>query len=73
MELELRFKVFSSLFWISLHQGTLSVLCSRIQGHMLSLMNEVDPCIAFTTCFVSDAKPVFPTKSTQEWYTPVST
>ena len=30
-------------FWFSQHQGTLSTLCSRIQGYMLSFMNEVDP------------------------------
>ena len=34
--------ILMSWFWISLHQGTLSILCSRIQGYMLSLMNEVD-------------------------------
>ena len=28
---------------------------------MLSLMNEVDPCVAFAMCFVCDAKPIFPT------------
>ena len=37
--------ILKSWFWISLHQGTLSILCSRIQGYMLSLMNEVDPCL----------------------------
>ena len=49
-----------SYFLILLHQGTLSVLCSRIQGYMLSLMNEVDPCVASTVGFVWDVKPVFP-------------
>ena len=33
-------------FWISLHQGMLSFLCSRIQDYMLSFMNEVDSCVA---------------------------
>ena len=31
--------------WISLHQGTLSIMYSRIQGYMLSFMNKVDPCL----------------------------
>ena len=48
-------------FLFSLHQGTFFVLYSRTQGYMLSLMNEVDPCVASTACFVWDAKPVFPT------------
>ena len=34
--------ILKSLFWISLHQGMLSILCSRIQGCMLFLINEVD-------------------------------
>ena len=33
-------------FLISLHQGMLSFLCSRIQCYMLSFMNEVDSCVA---------------------------
>ena len=37
-------------FWISLHQGTLPILCSRIQGYMLSFMNEVDPCLLLPPC-----------------------
>ena len=57
--------ILKSWFWISLHQGTLSIFCSRIQGYMLSLMNEVNPCsIASAVCFVWDAKPDFATKST---------
>ena len=50
-----------SCFWILLHQDTLSVFCSRIQGYMLSLMNEVDPCVASAVGFVWDGKLVFPT------------
>jgi len=38
-----------------------TLLCSRIQGYMLSLINKIDPCVAFVACFVWDAKPVFPT------------
>ena len=34
--------ILKSYFWISLHQGMLFILCSRIQGYMLSLMNKVD-------------------------------
>ena len=37
-------------FWISPHQGTLSILCFRIQGYMLSLMNEVDPWLLLPLC-----------------------
>ena len=48
-------------FWILLPQGTFSLLCSRIQDYMLSLMNEVDPCVTFAVGFVWDAKPIFPT------------
>ena len=56
-------------FWISLHQGMISFLSSRIQGYMLSLMNEVDLYVASTVGFVWDAKPVFPTgdASSQNW------
>ena len=28
----------------------LSILCSRIQGYMSSLMNEVDPCLLLPPC-----------------------
>ena len=52
---------FFFFFWISLHQGTHFLLCSRIQGYMLSLMNKVDPCVAYVVGFVWDAKLVFPT------------
>ena len=44
--IEMKIKgILKSWFWISLHQGALSILCSRIQGYMLSFMNEVDPCL----------------------------
>ena len=57
--------ILKSWFWILLHQGTLSILCSRIQGYILSLMNEVNLCfVASAVCFVWDAKPDFATKST---------
>ena len=39
----------------------LSLLCPRIHGYMLALINEVDPCVAFIVGFVWDAKPIFPT------------
>ena len=42
--------ILKSWFWISLHQGTLSILCSRIQGYMLSLMNDVDPWLLLPLC-----------------------
>ena len=42
--------IFKCWFWISLHQGMLSILCFRIQDYMLSLMNEVDPCLLFLLC-----------------------
>ena len=46
MELGCWLEVFLILvFWILLHQGTHSILCSRIQGYILSFMNEVDPCL----------------------------
>ena len=35
--------ILKSCFLISLHEGTLSIFCSRIQGYMLFLLNEVDP------------------------------
>ena len=35
-------------FWISRHQGTLSILCFIIQGYILSLMNEVNLCLLFS-------------------------
>ena len=40
--------------WISLHQGTLSILYSRIQGYMLSFMNKVDPCLLLPLCVLYD-------------------
>ena len=46
-------------FWISRHQATLSLLYFRIQGYMLSLINKVNSCVAFTTCFIWDAKLCF--------------
>ena len=55
-----------SCFWILLHQDTLSVFCSRIQGYMLSLMNEVDLYVASAMGFVWDAKLVFPTLTTSK-------
>ena len=42
--------ILKSCFWISLHQGTLSILCSRIQGYMLTLMNEIDSCLLLPLC-----------------------
>ena len=33
---------------------------------MLSLMNEVDPCVAFAMCFVCDTKSNFPVYMTYE-------
>ena len=51
--------ILKSCFWILLHQGTLSFLCFRIQCYMLSIMNEVDYCVASAVGFVWDAKLVF--------------
>ena len=39
-----------SWFWISQYQGTLSILCFRIQGYMLSLMNEVYSWLLLLLC-----------------------
>ena len=44
--------IFKFCFLISLHQDTLSLLYSKIQGYMLSLMNEVNSCVAFAVSFV---------------------
>ena len=42
--IEMKIKgILKSWFWSFLHQGTLFILCSKIQGYLLSLMNEVDP------------------------------
>ena len=49
--IEMKIKgILKSWFWISQHQGTLSILCSRIQGYMLSLMNEVNPWLLLLLC-----------------------
>ena len=66
--IEIKIKgILKSCFWISLRQGMLSILCSRIQGYMISLMNEVDPCLLLPLCvFVWDAKPNFPSVITLE-------
>ena len=53
--------ILKSCLWILLHQGMFSLLHSKIQGYMLSLMNEVDPSVAYAVGFVWDVKPVFPT------------
>ena len=37
-------------------------LSLKLRNYMLSLMNEVDPCVASTMGFVWDAKPVFSNK-----------
>ena len=42
--------ILKSWFWISLHQGTLSILCFRIQGYMLSLMNKIDSYLLLPLC-----------------------
>ena len=68
VELGWRLKKFFFFFWISLHQGTHFLLCSRIQGYMLSLMNKVDPCVAYVVGFVWDAKLVFPTIGIRKAY-----
>ena len=39
-----------------MYQGTLSILCSRIQGYMLSLMNEVDPCLLLLLCILYEVQ-----------------
>ena len=46
-------------FWISPHQGTLSILCFRIQGYMLSLMNEVDPWLLLPLCVLYEIQNQF--------------
>ena len=51
-----------------MHQGTHALLCSRIQCYMLSLMNEVDPSVAYAVGFVWDVKPVFPTIGIRKAY-----
>ena len=51
--------ILKSWFWISLHQSTLSILCSRIQGYILSLMNEVDPCLLFSLCVLYEMQNQF--------------
>ena len=48
--------IIKSWFWISQHQVTLSILCSRIQGYMLSLMNEVDLCLLLLLCVLYEIK-----------------
>ena len=42
--------ILKSWFWFSLHQGMLSILCSKIQGYMLSFMNEVDLWLLLPLC-----------------------
>ena len=57
MKIEGTLRIISiSCFLFSLHHDMLSIYCSRIQSCMLSLMNGVNPCVAFATCFVWDAK-----------------
>ena len=53
--------ILKSCFWILLHQDMLSFLYSRIQDYMLSIINEVDSCVASAVSFVWDVKPIFPT------------
>ena len=42
--------ILKSWFWFSLHQGKLSILSSRIQGYMLSLIYEVDLWLLLLLC-----------------------
>ena len=44
--------ILKSWCWISQYQGTFSILCSRIQCYILSLMNEVirDFCFSYVFC-----------------------
>ena len=51
--------ILKSCFWILLHQGTLSILCSRIQGYMLSLLNEVDSYLLLLLCVLYDMQNQF--------------
>ena len=62
MWIEMKIKgILMSWFWISLHQGTLSILYSRIQGYMLSFHQwSRSVIVASAMCFVWDAKPFFP-------------
>ena len=49
--IEMKIKgILKSWFWFSQHQGMLSILCSTIQGYMLSFMNEVDLCLLLPLC-----------------------
>ena len=65
--------ILKSCLWILLHQGMFSLLCSKIQGYMLSLMNEVDPCVTSAVGFIWDAKPVFPTDDDDDTYYSITT
>lgn len=43
--------LYTSCFWTSLHECTLSILWFRIYGCMLSLMNEVKHWVTFSILF----------------------
>ena len=58
IELKIR-GILKSWFWISLHQGMFSILCSKIQGYMLSLMNEVDPWLLLPLCVLYEMQNQF--------------
>ena len=60
--------ILKSWFWISRHEGTLSILCSRIQSYILSLMNKVDPCLLFSLCVLYEMQ----NKISQQTVTPLS-
>ena len=48
--------ILKSRFWILLHQGMLSIFCSRILSYMLSLMNEIDPCLLLSLYVLYEMK-----------------
>ena len=51
--------ILKSWCWISQYQGTFSILCSRIQGYMLSLLNEVDSYLLLLLCVLYDMQNQF--------------
>ena len=66
--IEMKIKgILKSCFWNSLHQGTLSILYSRIHSYMLSYMIKVDPWLLLPLCVLYEIQNQIFQQMVSEW------